>query len=202
MALKINVKVGEVSKLSDARYCAGMGVEMIGFPLDENHPKFIEISRVKEISSWISGIKVVGEFRGDNLKNVNYLSEQLALEYIQLEFPVALEEVKLLNKPLILKVDLKVTSEPDAEKIFEEFKDVAAYFLLENEESESFPASIQNWCQIYPIILGFGVTPTNLEIILNEIRPVAIGLKGGDEIKAGLKNFDQLADILENLEED
>ena len=42
MGLKTLVKVSEVNNLSDARYCAGMGVEMIGFSLDENHPKFIE----------------------------------------------------------------------------------------------------------------------------------------------------------------
>jgi phosphoribosylanthranilate isomerase len=52
MALKTLVKASEVNNLSDARYCAGMGVEMLGFCLDENHPKFIELARLREISVW------------------------------------------------------------------------------------------------------------------------------------------------------
>ena len=32
--LKTIVKVSEVNNLSDARYCAGMGVEYIGFSMD------------------------------------------------------------------------------------------------------------------------------------------------------------------------
>lgn len=201
MALKINVKVSEVTNLSDARYCAGMGVEMIGFPLDENHPKFIDISRVKEISGWISGIKVVGEFNGDNLKNVEYLSEQLGLEYIQLEYPVAIEDLNVLKIPLILKINLAETTYDQLDNVFVKFKDKVTYFLLE-DENEHLSEKISEWCKTYPIILATGITPSNLQHILENIKPALIGLKGGDEIKTGLKNFDQLADILEELEED
>jgi phosphoribosylanthranilate isomerase len=38
MALKCFVKVGNVTNLSDARYCAGMGVDLLGFPVDAAQP--------------------------------------------------------------------------------------------------------------------------------------------------------------------
>ncbi len=35
MALKTIVKVGNITNLSDARYCAVMGVDMLGFCLNK-----------------------------------------------------------------------------------------------------------------------------------------------------------------------
>src|SRR3954471_11542104 len=105
MALKTLVKASEVNNLSDARYCAGMGVEMLGFCLDENHPKFIELARLREISVWVSGVKTVGEFTGDNVLNINYLAEQLNLDFIQLNHTIEPHHIQELKRPVILKLD-------------------------------------------------------------------------------------------------
>jgi phosphoribosylanthranilate isomerase len=50
------------------------------------------------------------------------------------------------------------------------------------------------------LYLGFGIHPENASM-LSEIPGLAgLALDGGDEIKPGLRDFDQLATILENLE--
>ena len=42
--LKTQVKVSSITNLSDARYCAGMGVDLLGFPIQEiSLEKFTEI---------------------------------------------------------------------------------------------------------------------------------------------------------------
>ena len=203
MSLKTLVKVSEVNNLSDARYCAGMGVEMIGFTLDENHPKFIQLAKLREISVWISGIQVVGEFTGENVENMNYLSQELSLDYIQLNHVVKPELLAGLKKPIIQKLILNKNNEMEVENYLIAYKNYAEYFLIESEEVDSigpFFSRIKKWCSTYPIILGFGIKNEDLEKILVDIHPAGIGLKGGTEIKPGLKTFDELSSILDILE--
>lgn len=205
MGLKLKVKVSEVTNLTDARYCAGMGVDMIGFHLDENYPRFIEINTVKEITNWISGVEVVGEFVASNLENVNYLATELKLDYVQLTNHFKPEELEIVTIPIILKLDLGEVTKSQIEEILIFYKPYVAYFLLENSKQDSISeleSQLAAWCRSYPIIIGFGITLDQLEKIENNISPKGIALKGGDEIKPGLKNFDELSEILEALELD
>ena len=48
MPLKTIVKVGSITNLSDARYCAGMGVEMLGFNVVAGHESFIDAKKYQE----------------------------------------------------------------------------------------------------------------------------------------------------------
>src|SRR4051812_19134719 len=64
MPLKTVVKVGNISNLSDARYCAGMGVDMLGFRVLEKQENFISPRLFQEIRGWVSGPKVVAEVYG------------------------------------------------------------------------------------------------------------------------------------------
>lgn len=203
MSLKTLVKVSEVNNLSDARYCAGMGVEMIGFTLDENHPQFIELAKLREISVWISGVKVVGEFTGENVENMNYLAQELNLDYIQLNHFLKPESLSQLKKPVIQKLIFDGKNETAIEDSLIHLEEKVSYFLLESETTDAIgPARdvLKKWCSKYPVILAFGINNEDLEVILEDICPAGIGLKGGNEIKPGLKDFDELASILEVLE--
>src|SRR5258708_3649368 len=46
------VKVGKVTNLSEARYCAGMGVDFLSFPASSVDPKTFQ-----EITGWVAGPK-------------------------------------------------------------------------------------------------------------------------------------------------
>ena len=64
MPLKTFVKVGCITNLSDARYCAGMGVDMLGFRAVESQENYIKPSQFQEIRGWIAGPLVVAEVYG------------------------------------------------------------------------------------------------------------------------------------------
>lgn len=197
------VKVSEVNNLSDARYCAGMGVDMLGFHLDENHPRFIEINTVKEITNWVHGVQVVGEFSASNIDNINYLAEELNLDYIQLPVSFTPEDLSKLQKEIILKLNLLKGSENDITEVINQYNPFVKYFLLESEDSDSLDdikSQLKVWNSTGKLLLGIGINKDSLPEIENTIKPAGIALKGGDEIKPGLKNFDELADILEELE--
>ena len=60
---------------------------------------------------------------------------------------------------------------------------------------------LHDLAKLYKVIIGFGVEKSNLNYILDEVKPFGIGLQGSDEIRPGLKTFDELEEIFEALEE-
>jgi phosphoribosylanthranilate isomerase len=206
MGLKIKVKVGEINNLSDARYCAGMGVEMIGFSLEESHAKYLNPAKITEISNWLTGIQIVGEFESTSPEQINSFAKMLPLNHIQLSSEyMEVDFLKKIDIPVILKIHVSdgLSLGALAPKLAI-FKDYVDCFLLEGDASIFIDdeKSLIEICNRYNILLGFGVNKDNLEHILNTIKPWGIALKGGIEIRPGLKDFEELAEILDLLEVD
>ena len=67
MPLRTFVKVGNITNLSDARYCAGMGVDMMGFCIDPENKNFVNPESFQEITKWVSLPHFVGEIMGSQL---------------------------------------------------------------------------------------------------------------------------------------
>ena len=67
--LRTKVKISAVTNLSDARYCAGMGVEWIGFSMDT-----VPAEKYGEIRGWLAGVQVVGETDAPDAETVLALS--------------------------------------------------------------------------------------------------------------------------------
>jgi len=179
--LKTTVKVGEISNLSDARYCAGMGVEMLGFLLDTDEA--ISVTDIREITDWIEGCTYVAEFKSSSLEEIEQKIQDFPFDYIQIQDKSIL--------PHLQKKGMKVILECEVKDIEEEID--VAYVLIKGTLSDDF--SIK-----YPVLLGGDINKEQLEHIVD--AGVGINLLGSKEIRPGYKDFDELADILEGLELD
>lgn len=203
MALKTFVKISHVNNLSDARYCAGMEVDILGFDLEPTRRDYIDPETFTEITSWLSGVAYAGEF---STSDVGFIRDQVnhyALDYIQLEDAKLIPEVRNLDASLILKIPL--TDARETVKGLEEYKEYISLLLLEGEEESLDPSTLATIDEIatsWPVLLGAGIQPDTVEALLADLRVKGIALQGGDEIKPGYKDFDALADILEVLEVD
>ncbi|RNI27700.1 hypothetical protein EFA69_16425 [Rufibacter immobilis] len=206
MALNTIVLVNQITNLSDARYCAGMGVEMLGFSLQPGQPQHIDAAAFKEISGWVSGVKLVGEV--DNLPVAEL--EELLLEYkvdmLQLNSLYFIEELDDLPLPIILRILIdKDTVEENIINTLELYQQHVEYFLIDSEDFTSIDETnrrfLRDISKRFPILLGFGLTKENTREALDKIQPAGIALKGGEEIRPGYKNFDELEEIFEQLED-
>ena len=68
MALTVTAKVTHIQSLAEARFCAGMGVEILSFLLDDNG---LTLEEAAGIAGWLAGIKIAVDAVGipeDNLK--------------------------------------------------------------------------------------------------------------------------------------
>lgn len=210
MALKTFVKISEVNNLSDARYCAGMGVDLMGFRLDPTNELSLSPEKFSEITGWISGVKLVGEFYESSALVIKELIDSYAIHYIQTNKAEELDYLSTLKIPIMLNIDVSSLEKTDyLEETIMEYADKIAYFVLTSSGSDTdsvvfdkFLPDITALSKDYPIILGFGISANNVESIINSVEITGIELQGGDEIKPGFKDFGELADILEALEVD
>ncbi|SFF82160.1 phosphoribosylanthranilate isomerase [Pontibacter chinhatensis] len=206
MALRTSVIVNGVNNLSDARYCAGMGVDIIGFNLKLDDPKHVQPQTLKEIMGWVAGVQTAGEFLRARPDVINELADEFNLDLIQLDLPYLIDEIEEINRPVIQKVVInKDTVESELHETMELYSPYVHSFIICSDDFDTidetntrFLASLAKKFRIY---LGFGVDKSNVHQVLKTIKPTGIVLIGGHEIKPGLKDYDELAEIFEEIEE-
>ncbi len=197
MALKTFVKVSGINNLSDTRYCAGMGVNQLGFNIEEGHSNYTDIQSFKELSDWVSGVQFVGEIELVESKGkIAQIIEGYELDAIQVSDIELIPEALETGKAIIFYT----TSLAQAEEVVNTFKGKLSYVLLEDEKAEL--ENLTLLAQKTALVLGAGLTAESLDDLLEETKPMGLALKGGDEIRPGYKDFDEMADILEALDTD
>ncbi len=206
MALKTFVKISGINNLSDARYCAGMGADILGFSFDPSDPHHLPPEQYTAITGWISGVQYAAEF---NLATPLQIEQQLTqyepADLLQVTAPAQVSALERFSLPVILK--LKLNHYQDAASVVDVMQETlpfVQYFLLEKGEEGK-----TNWldealrlASRYPVLLGFGITPDNVLPLTEGTSIKGIALQGSQEIRPGYKSFDDLADILERLEVD
>ena len=200
------VKISNVTNLSDARYCAGMGVDMLGFSIDENSFSYVAPKKYAEIRAWVAGVRLVAESSETNPKKLLALLTEYEFDALQVEDPGLLVYLKSeLDKPLLLRVDVDHYEADELDALMGRYAAEVTYFLLESAEeaelTEEWASYLATLGQEYPILLGFGLNQeeTTPEFIEN-LGIGGIALRGGAELRPGYKDFGALMDMLEALE--
>ena len=199
--LKTKVKVSSIENLSDARYCAGMGVEWLGFPLTMPLEKFAEIR------NWLAGVQIVGECGSLKPNEIKALVASHQPDAIELDSKsegvlIQLLLLKEVDLPKILRVNIDADNLP---ALFSSAAPYVSYFLLVGDGPESLrgmESSIETWAAQYPIILGLDVPEEDLEEWVEQTSIQGIGLTAGKEDRPGFRDFSDLMSILEKLEID
>ncbi len=203
MALKTFVKVSSINNLSDARYCAGMGVDMLGFILDPSSPGLVNESSFKEIVSWVSGVQLVGELGGADATQAADLLTRYAVNYLQTDRVDLIPQLATLRVPLIMRASFAENSQSSLKEICAANRPYVDFFLLESETvvlTEYEMSFLRRLSLKYPVLLGFGFSAANIHFLLDELPIKGIAMRGTKEIQPGLKDFDELAEVLEAIE--
>jgi phosphoribosylanthranilate isomerase len=195
MALSTIVKMSSINNLSDARYCAGMGVDLMGFCIDPSKTDFLTPLQFKEITGWLAGVKMVAETGNLPLIEIKEKLKDYKFDYIEVRNKEEIEGLAELGKHFIYKVE-DVNHLP----AIPEHADIHYYLLKGTELDSNALKVLKDFSKKHSVILGFGINKKNIKDLLSKTHIKGIELKGGSEISPGLKDFDDLADILEILE--
>lgn len=204
MALTTIVKVSNISNLSDARYCAGMGVQYLGFSLDPGHKAYIDPPTFKSIREWIAGPSIVGEMLECEPERIVRTLDQYDIDCIEISDPESIIEFTRRQLPIILKLDISAYQKlADLSSILAECQDKVIFFLLERSGSARIQiGDIFRLADEYRIMIAFDIDSNSLQHWIDNTKILGISLKGGTEEIPGFKDYDELADILEMIEAD
>jgi len=206
MALKTLTLASKINNLSDARYCAGMGADILSFVLTEGQAGYLTPEAINDIAGWVAGVQIAGEFYDSPAEEINELADTCNLSQALLTSTYLADELTTIKIPIIQQLTInKDTIEDEFTRYLEVYKDYVAFFLIVSDDFTTIDDTIipflKDIASQFPVLIGFGLNKDNILPVLEQIKPTGIALLGGQEIKPGLKSFDALADILELLEE-
>ena len=155
---------------------------MLGFSVVEGRENFIHPASFQEIRGWVTGPLVVAEIYGLASRSMlTDILENYKPDYLEL----SLTELNLLKEipiPYILYLKKGDTPSGDPE-----------FVLTEMESGFSATAGKR---------LVLAKTGGDVDQLLKQSDTPGIALKGGIEIKPGLKDYQELSEIFEMLETD
>jgi len=202
MALKTKVKINRITNLTDARYCSGMYVDILGFSFEEGTPNYISPTQFQEITGWLAGIDFAAEFTDSDAYTIEKrLADYPGISWIESTNLDALIQLKSLGKGLIYRLDYQAIESFLPQLAFLNDHQITLHLTsidkLLSIDNKDFILELSNKINL---LLGYGITPKNASSLATIPGLVGFALDGGDEIKPGLRDFDQLGSILENLE--
>lgn len=191
-------KVSGISSLTDARYCAGMGVEYLGIPFDNQVVGAIDRNLFVSISGWIEGPVWMGEYEGTDLQTILEVSDSYGIIFWQLSN----RDLALKLRIIGFKVALQIEN-PTENQLKEVLETIRPEFLVlkanrnsaeEVEKAKALNEKIQ--VLIHPIS---GIA--DVEFWRSTIPGIGLQLASGEEERPGWMDLSGLQDVLEMIEE-
>lgn len=196
MNLKTKVIAAAVTNLTDARYFAAWGVDYMAYIIDERDDQYIGIEGTKEIIDWVEGPKHMGVLPGvDTPASSSQIYTTLELEALMISPFIDAQTVEPVS-PTVYRSVLWDASLLDLDEELLIVKLPVGTTLID------VAADLQKLAAKNVVYLDIHPTVADLEVVLGNIQPEGIVLRGGEEEKVGFKSYDELDDLFEYLEED
>ncbi|MDO7851841.1 hypothetical protein [Hymenobacter convexus] len=183
-----------INNLSDARYCAGMGADKLTFVLDPALPGHLDTKTVKELAGWVAGVELIGEFDRLSAPEINAIAADCGLDAVLLRSYRTADELAEIAPPVYMEL-AGAESAPDA------YPAVIGW-VMELPAAETDLAVLRQLGLERPLWLGPGLAPEQAREIATQLPVAGLSFPSGDEVKPGLRDFDQLEAVFEALEVD
>lgn len=186
--LKTKIFASDVNNLSDARYFAAWDVEHIGFKLGGS----LSAESIKEMIDWVEGPTYVGEI--DLIDSTPSIIDDIAT--------IGFDQVS--TSPFFTGfIPPAVHQIPTF--IFNGESEIVSDGILKietpyQELSEDQKQQLINLCSTNELWLEISFRPEEVKLLLEELKPYGLVIKGGDEEAPGIRSFDDLDLIFEELE--
>ncbi|HRI78509.1 MAG TPA: hypothetical protein PLR06_03155 [Cyclobacteriaceae bacterium] len=184
------IYVKRITNLSDARYCAGMGADMLGFVASKGHEDFVSPALFKEIMGWVSGPSSVIELTELPQEGIEDIISNYSPDLIHLSGKAAsirsLPDFQLIVEPEV----------PFAGTALKEHANIK-FVVAEPPAVEQMKQEVNHQTGM---LISVGADEDSALIMLRRNGAAGITLQGSKELKPGLKDYDNLSSVLEALD--
>ena len=188
------VKFCGITNLLDAISAAELGADALGFVYYPKSPRFISPKNAKEIIKKLPPfISMVGLFVNQSKSEVEEVIKDCPLNLLQFHGDENESFCKQYNLPYIKAITMK--SDVDLLKCIQEYNSAKALLLdTFSKVARGGSGEVFDWKMIppntlKPIIVAGGLTPDNVQTLLEVISPYGVDVSSGIEINKGLKDY-------------
>ena len=198
----MKIKICGITNLDDARKCQKLGVNYLGFIFYKKSPRFINYSNAKKIIAGLnSKVQKVGVFVNTDSSEINTISKDIGLDYVQLHGNESKKDIFKIKLPCIKALDGNSKS---LSKNINMFKN-AKYLLLDNISKNIKGGSgnkfdwnnLKNIDNKKNIILSGGLSQENILDAIDKTGIEFYDFCSSTEIKPGIKNIKKIESIVD-----
>jgi phosphoribosylanthranilate isomerase len=215
-----HVKVCGITNVDDAVLANELGATFLGMIFVASSPRHVQLDMARKIVERLRDeISLVGVFQNTDLDEVQYIAEELGLDFVQLHGREDPDYCSDIGRPVIKVIPLKFES-AELEKrgkarrfddvalvaemqrfpsnvqhfIFDKPKTVDAEGWLENAMARL--ERVQSECRLPAYFFAGGLNSVNVKSVISRLKPFAVDVASGVEARPGLKDKRLLAEFL------
>lgn len=207
MPLKTFVKASSVTNLSDARYFSAYPVDWLSYQCNPISKKYVDKNTIHAFLGWVSGPKCCLEVSGLQQDAIERLLSEISADGLELD---SSQQFNANGKELTIFRRLYLSPASSFESLQQEItslKNSTDYFILDftlNQISlaDDFIKALKlnQLCDQYSILLDATIDSKRVNSFL-ELGIYGLNIQSGEEQKVGLRSFDDIQDLMEELDE-
>ena len=197
------LKICGIVTLDDAKMCAEMGVDMLGFNFYPGSPRFVSMYMAREIIDqlpiWMKAIAILVRPTLEQVQDVILKSK---VDAVQIYQPSDFNDFRSIDIPVFAAFSIK-----EREQIgFYRYKE-SDMFLLDNSTAKISGGTGKtfDWQQIPPdipkdkLILAGGINPQNIDQALKQVQPAIIDVASGAESSPARKDKEKVHKLVQQV---
>ncbi len=202
--IRTRVKICGITRVCDGLAAAGAGADALGFVFFEKSPRYVSIDKAAEICSKIPPfVTKVGLFVDANEDMVRRVIDHVHIDLLQFHGDESPEFCQNFNLPYIKAIRAK-----NRESILEaiEAHSAALGILIDSYVPglAGGTGSTFDWSLVPPehrskIILAGGLDTENIAVAITSIRPYAVDISGGVEVRKGIKDSEKIYKFMKEV---
>lgn len=200
------VKICGTTRLADAQLACQLGVDALGFIFYNKSPRHIEVDQAAQIISQLPiFVDRVGVFVNSAIPELSR-AVKAGLTTIQLHGDESPEDCRLIRQEFshckVIKA-FRVGTE-SSWKDFTPFSECVDCFLLDTyvKGAKGGTGEIFDWAIIEklqlarPVLLAGGLSPENITLAIEQVRPYGVDVNSGIETEPGVKDHSSMERLM------
>ncbi len=204
MASDVRVKICGITNMDDAAAAASFGADALGFIFWEKSPRNVNAEAASRIISELPPfIAKVGVFVNETVDNIRRTSE-IGLDCVQLHGDESIEFASRVREATGLNI-IKAVRVKEARDIVGIERYAASAYLLDTFKpgARGGTGEVFDWDIAIEakgkgrIILSGGLNPDNVADAVKRVKPYAVDVGSGVELRPGKKDPDKIKSFIE-----
>lgn len=196
--MRTRVKICGITRIEDALAAVQHGADAIGLVFYAQSPRNVSAEMASEIIAALPPfISTVGLFVNAPVSEINHVLAKVPLSTLQFHGNEVMEECEQFSLPYFKAI--RVKSDTNLLQCAAEFSSAQALLLdTYSDASVGGTGQVFDWGLVpknfsKPIVLAGGLTAENVGKAVKQVRPYAVDVSGGVELRKGIKDVNKIA---------